>query len=178
MKMEAEIWGIAETEDGYMTFIKPLESEYIVPIFIGQAEAQAILVGFGGISISRPLTADLLQKLAKEAKFKLLHVEITELKDNTFYSRLIFEKPAGGQLTLDSRPSDALALAVRCKSPIYIAEKVVQEAGILAEDMAGLDQTDEEVQKTFLKAELDEVLALENYERAAEIRDMLNLLNH
>jgi len=176
--LEAEIWGIAETEDGYMAFIKPLDSELIVPIFIGQAEAQAILIGFGGVSISRPLTADLLQSLAKSADFTLLSAEISELKDNTFFARLIFSRPSGGQLVLDSRPSDALALAVRCKSPIYIAEEVVQEAGILAEDLTGLDQTDQEVQRKFLKAELDEVLAEENYERAAEIRDMLNLLNH
>ncbi|MDR2702316.1 MAG: bifunctional nuclease family protein [Spirochaetaceae bacterium] len=176
--LEAEIWGIAETGDGYVVLIKPLESEFSVPVFIGQAEAHAILIGFGGVTVSRPLTIDLLHNLTKTADFKLICVEITELKDNTFYGRMVFSKPAGGRLTLDSRPSDALALAVRCKCPIYIAEKVVNEVGILAEDLTGSVQADQETQKRLLKAELDEVIAMENYERAAEIRDMLNLFEN
>ena len=191
--LEAEIWGIAETGDGYMIFIKPLESDYSIPIFIGQLEAQAILIGFGGISISRPLTADLFKNLINEADLTLLRVEISDLKDNTFFGRLIIKKPLGGELVLDSRPSDALALAVRCKCPIYIAEEVVQEAGIHVEsldslviqssqngadgakDPAGPEATDD-IEKRILKAELDEAVAAEDYERAAEIRDMLNLL--
>ncbi|MDR2718640.1 MAG: bifunctional nuclease family protein [Treponema sp.] len=174
--LEAEIWGIAETGEGYVVLIKPLESEFSVPVFIGQAEAQAILIGFGGVTISRPLTVDLLHSLAKTADLKLDCVEITELKDNTFYGQMVFSRPTGGRLTLDSRPSDALAMAVRCKCPIYIAEKVVNEVGIPADDLASPLQADQETQKRLLKAELDEVIAMENYERAAEIRDMLNLL--
>jgi len=174
--LKAEIWGIAETGDGYMILIKPLTSEYSVPIFVGQLEAQAILVGFGGISIPRPLTADLLKNLIKETGFTLLRIEINDLRENTFYGRLVIGKASGVELILDSRPSDALALAVRCKSPIYIAEKVVEEAGILVENMTDLAKTDQETKKRLLKSELDEAVAAENYERAAEIRDMLNLL--
>jgi bifunctional DNase/RNase len=174
--LEAEIWGIAEAEDGYMVFIKPLKSEYSVPIFIGQLEAQAILIGFGGISISRPLTADLLNNLIKEADFTLLRTEISDLKDNTFFGSLVIKKPSGAEMVLDSRPSDALALAVRCKSPIYISERVVKEAGIPIENMTDMVRTDQETKRRLLRAELDEVVATENYERAAEIRDMLNLL--
>jgi bifunctional DNase/RNase len=176
--LEAEIWGIAETEDGYLVLIKPLQSELSVPVFIGKAEAQAILIGFGGVAISRPLTVDLLLNLAKIADFKLVCAEITELKDNTFYGQMVFSLPSGKRLTLDSRPSDALAMAVRCKCPIYIAEKVVDEVGIPADDLASPALTDQEAQKKRLKAELDEVIAVENYERAAEIRDMLNLLEN
>jgi uncharacterized protein len=176
--LEAEIWGIAETGDGYVVLIKPLELELSVPIFIGKAEAQAILIGFGGVTLSRPLTVDLLHNLAVAADFKLSSVEVTEIKDNTFFGRMVFSKPSGGRFTLDSRPSDALALAVRCKCPIYIAEKVVEEAGILAEDLIGPAQADQETQKRLLKAELEEVIAIENYERAAEIRDMLNLFEN
>jgi len=176
--LEAEIWGIAETGDGYVVLIKPIELGLSVPIFIGKAEAQAILIGFGGITISRPLTVDLLHNLVATADYKLNCVEITELKDNTFFGRMIFSKPSGGSFALDSRPSDALALAVRCKCPIYIADKVVDEVGILAEDMFGPIEADQETQKRLLKAELEEVIAQENYERAAEIRDMLNLFEN
>ncbi|MDR0448558.1 MAG: bifunctional nuclease family protein [Treponema sp.] len=174
--LKAEIWGIAETGDGYMIFVKPLKSEYSVPIFIGKLEAQAILIGFGGITISRPLTADLLHNLIKETDYVLLRAEICDLKDNTFFGKLVLKNSSGIELALDSRPSDALALAIRCKSPIYINERVVKEAGILIEDLENPAGTDQETKKRLLKAELEEAVATENYERAAEIRDTLNLL--
>ena len=172
--LEAEIWGIAETGDGFMIFIRPLQSEYSVPIFIGQLEAQAILIGFGGISISRPLTVDLLHEIIKEANFELIRVEISDLKDNTFFGSLVFKTLSGKELVVDSRPSDALALAVRCKCPIFIDEKVVETAGIIAEDLT--TEKEETAKRYVLQKELEEAVAVENYERAAEIRDMLKLL--
>ena len=173
--LEAEIWGVAETGDGFMIFIKPFSSEYSVPIFIGQLEAQAILIGFGGISISRPLTADLLQNFIKEANFELLRMEITELKENTFFGSLVFKKPTGEEFIIDSRPSDALALAVRCKCPIFVGEKIVEEAGILTDELsAGKEAI---AKRSLLQSELEEAIALENYERAAEIRDILKALD-
>ena len=193
--LEAEIWGVAETSDGYVIFIRPKKSKYSVPIFIGQLEAQAILIGFGGINISRPLTSDLLQNVIKEANFELLRIEIGDLKDNTFFGSLILKKPSGGELLIDSRPSDALALAVRCKCPIIIDEKVVEKAGIIAEDLT-VGKTYSEKQGTqenpgssistipltetdkisFWQKKLEEAVEVENYERAAEIRDLLNTL--
>ncbi|MDR0598909.1 MAG: bifunctional nuclease family protein [Treponema sp.] len=175
---EAEIWGVAETSEGNVVFIKPLDSEYSVPIFIGQLEAQSILIGFGGIVTPRPLTADLILGLAREAEFALDRVEIRDLRDNTFYARLVFSRPRGEEILMDSRPSDALALAVRCKCPLYIAEKVVKEAGVPADDLTGASKTDREAQKAVLKAELEEAVAAENYERAAELRDALILLDN
>ncbi|GHV84397.1 hypothetical protein AGMMS50230_00050 [Spirochaetia bacterium] len=176
--LEAEIWGIAEAGDGYMVFVKPRESEFSVPIFIGQLEAQAILIGFGGINIPRPLTPDLFHSLIKDAGYELRRAEINELRDNTFFGALVFTKPGGGELVLDSRPSDAMAMALRCQSPLFIAAEVVEEAGILAEDLDGPIQPDTETQKSLLQMELDEAVAAENYEKAAEIRDRLNLLGH
>jgi len=170
--LEAEIWGIAEASDGYMIFIRPLESKYSVPIFIGQLEAQAILIGFGGISISRPLTADLLINLIKEANFELLRIEISDLKDNTFFGSLVLKKPSGEEFIIDSRPSDALALAVRTNCSIFIDENVVEKAGIIAEDLTV--GKEEITKRSLLQKELDEAVAVENYERAAEIRDLLN----
>lgn len=170
--LEAEIWGIAETGDGYMIFIKPLESEYAVPIFIGQLEAQAILIGFGGISISRPLTADLMQNLIKKANLELLRIEICDLRDNTFFGALVFKKPGGREFSIDSRPSDALSLAVRCKSPIFINEEVVNKAGISTDELSS--GKEEAAKKSLLQKELEDAVAVENYERAAEIRDLLN----
>jgi bifunctional DNase/RNase len=177
--VEAEIWGIAETGEGYTVFIKPLESEQTVPVFIGQLEAQAILIGFGGIDIPRPLTADLFLRLAQKTDCSLIRVEINELKNNTFFSRMVFSRLSGEkeEFVLDSRPSDALALAVRCKCPLYIAETVIAEAGIPVDDLNDSGQSDRELRKEILQTELDEAVAKENYEKAAEIRDLLNLLD-
>jgi bifunctional DNase/RNase len=174
--VKAEIWGIAEAGEGYTVFIKPLESEQAVPIFIGQLEAQAILAGFEGIAIPRPLTADLFLRLAQKTECTLIRVEISELTDNTFFSRMVFSGPQG-EFVLDARPSDALALAVRCKCPLYIAEKVVAQAGIPVDILDEATEPGRELRKEILRSELDQAVAEENYEKAAEIRDLLNLLD-
>jgi bifunctional DNase/RNase len=174
--LEAEIWGIAEAGEGYTVFIKPRESEQTVPIFIGQLEAQAILAGFEGIVTPRPLTADLFLRLVQKTECKLIRVEISELTGNTFFSRMIFSG-SRGEFVLDARPSDALALAVRCKCPLYIAEKVVTEVGIPVDVLDEATESGRELRKEILRSELDEAVAGENYEKAAEIRDLLNLLD-
>ncbi|MDR1144034.1 MAG: bifunctional nuclease family protein [Spirochaetaceae bacterium] len=174
--MKAEIWGIAEAGEGYTVFIKPLESEQTVPIFIGLPEAQAILAGFEETARPRPLTADLFLRLAQKAECTLIRVEISELTGDTFFSRMVFSGPRG-EFVLDARPSDALALAVRCKCPLDIAEKVVAEAGIPADTLDEATEPGRELRKEILRSELDQAVTEENYEKAAEIRDILNLLD-
>ncbi|MDR1388688.1 MAG: bifunctional nuclease family protein [Treponema sp.] len=178
--VEAEIWGLADSSDGSMIFIRPLDEEVAVPIFIGRAEAQAILAGFSEAGLPRPLGADLMINLARHAGFVLTRAEINNLKDNTFYARLIFStgSESGGtgvqagenDFVLDSRPSDALALAIRAKSPIFIARKVVAEAGIPTED---LNPPNSDEHRLLLQAELDEAVETEDYERACRLRDMI-----
>jgi bifunctional DNase/RNase len=174
--MKAEIWGIAEAGEGYTVFIKPLKSEQTVPIFIGRLEAHAILVGFEKTALSRPLTADLFLRLVQKTEVRLIRVEISELTDNTFFSRMVFSGPQG-EFVLDARPSDALALAVRCECPLLVAETVVAEAGIPVDVLNDSTQAGRELRKEILRSELDEAVAEENYEKAAEIRDLLNLLD-
>lgn len=169
--LEAEIWGIAETGDGYMIFIKPLEGEYSVPIFIGQLEAQAILIGFGGISISRPLTIDLLQNVIKELNLELLRIEICDLKDNTFFGALVLKNSQGKEIIIDARPSDAIAMAVRSQSPIFINEKIVAKAGISTDSLS--IEKEQASKRSLLQKELEDAIILEDYEQAAEIRDLL-----
>jgi bifunctional DNase/RNase len=174
--VKAEIWSIAEAGEGYTVFIKPLESEQTVPVFIGRPEAQAILAGFEETAPSRPLTADLLLRLAQKTECTLIRVEICELTGDTFFSRMVFSGPRG-EFVLDARPSDALALAVRCKCPLHIDEKVVTEAGIPADIVDEATESGRELRKEILRSELDQAVSEENYEKAAEIRDLLNLLD-
>jgi len=202
--VKAEIWTIARTDQGNAVLIRPIGAEIAVPIFIGQLETQSILIGFGDVSIPRPLTHDLMLSLLDRLGAELLRIEINDLKDGTFYARLVLTEkntPRNEEFTMDARPSDALALAVRKKCPVYIAENVVEAAGVavnLIVDAATLDESSENqpmdeqgerakqseprtsknIQQEILQAELDRAVAAEEYERAAEIRDLLASLNN
>jgi bifunctional DNase/RNase len=189
--LEAEIWTIARIDEGTAAVLHPLGTEIAVPIFIGQNEAQAILLGFGEVAVPRPLTHDLLLDLANKQGLTLLRAEISDIRDGIFYARLVFsaQDPGNKPLILDSRPSDALALAVRCKCPLFIARNVVDQAGLPVEfflDALGETISADTVEiagegiaahRTALRMELDQAVADEEYERAAEIRDALALLN-
>lgn len=176
MLIEAEIWTVARTEQGNVVLIKPLGSETAVPIFIGQLEAQSILIGLGNIPMPRPLTHDLFLNVMGKLDLKVSRVEIISLKDGTFYAQLILQKDKT-RIVIDSRPSDAIAIAVRNKTPVFIAEKVIEEAGIpissITEDNG---ETATEMEKIKLHKLLDQMIETENYEEAAKIRDQLQHL--
>jgi bifunctional DNase/RNase len=180
--------------------LRPLGSDTAVPIFIGQLEAESILAGYGTIPLTRPLTHDLMQSLFKHLKTRLLRIEINALRNNTFHARLLLQEHSRESiLVIDCRPSDALALAVRCKCPVFIAETVITEAGIPVDliletaedsgeeqkfipvDFGQTTRKSSESLKTLrrmqLRAELDRLVQAEEYEKAAEIRDMLVLLD-
>jgi hypothetical protein len=182
MLVEAEIWTVAHTEQGNAVLVKPLGSELAVPIFIGQLEAHSILIGLGGVPMPRPLTHDLFISLMEKMNILLERIEITELKEGTFYSRLLLRQ-GGKKLIIDSRPSDALGLAVRVKCPIYIAEPIIAEAGVSVKLVTGDESAEKgpsprELEISRLKSELDKALENENYEEAARLRDRLRELEH
>lgn len=127
--VEAEIWTIAQTEQGHVILVRPKRSEVAVPIFVGTLEAQSILIGLGRVDMPRPLTHDLTLAIMGGLGAELLRIEIYDLRDGTYYARLICAGQAG-ELSFDARPSDAMALAVRCGAAVYIAESVVEEAGV------------------------------------------------
>jgi bifunctional DNase/RNase len=191
--LRAEIWTIIRTGQGNAVLLRPLGLDLSVPVFIGQLEVQSILIGSGNIVVKRPLIHDLFLTLADQADMTLVRIEVHELKDDTFYARVVLlgrEFSGRKPLILDARPSDALALAVRRKCPIYVSRKVVKQAGIsvnvLVEDPPQ-DQSAGTAAKEFfpdvsekrqgLEIRLEEAVAAEEYEKAAEIRDMLILLD-
>jgi bifunctional DNase/RNase len=183
--LEAEIWGITRAGDGGMVFLRVVDADLAVPIFIGHLEAQAILIGYGDVNVPRPLTPDLLINIIRRVGLVLVRVEINEIRDNTFFARLLLCSAETGPYTaeaplvIDARPSDALALAVRSKCPIYLAEEVVDEAGIPAESIIENDtDADElEIRCKSLQEKLKAAVAVEDYEKAAEIRDILKELD-
>jgi len=178
MLVPAEVWTVAKAEQGSAVLIKPIGAEVAVPIFIGSLEAQAILIGLANHKMPRPLTHDLLLSTLRELDVKVSRIEITELKEGTFYARLILNRN-GAEVIMDSRPSDCVALAVRAKCPIFIDEGVVEKAGIpisSTEAKESSKSTKTQSQINYLEKELEKAVEEENYEEATLLRDQIREL--
>ncbi|HKJ85342.1 MAG TPA: bifunctional nuclease family protein [Spirochaetia bacterium] len=181
MLVEAEIWTVARTDKGNAVLVKPIGSERAVPIFIGQLEAQSILIGLGNVPMPRPLSHDLFVTMMEKLNATIDRVDITELKDGTFYARIVM-KQGLKKIVIDSRPSDALGITARIHCPLYIAESIVEEAGIainlITEEDPQVDVPDpREIEKSRLEQELQKAVEDEDYEEAARIRDKMNELS-
>jgi bifunctional DNase/RNase len=132
--------------------LKTVDGNRFLPIWIGHPEAAAILMKLQGASTPRPMTHDLLSDMLENLDAKCERVSVTELRDNTFYASITVSV-GGSEIEIDSRPSDALALAVRVAAPIFAAEEVIEESAIEFEHE--VEDTEEVVDK--FKDFLDEV---------------------
>lgn len=108
--------------------LKDAQGEATLPIWIGLLEATAIASELEKVAFSRPMTHDLLRNLIAQLGWRVDKVEVVDLKDNTFYALIHLAGPQGG-MSVDARPSDAIALALRAQAPIYVAPKVLERAG-------------------------------------------------
>jgi uncharacterized protein len=115
-----------------IVILRQSEAERYLAIWIGIYEAEAITLALQEVEVSRPLTWDLLRNVFNSLNARLLRVEVVALKDETFFGNIVAEVD-GRLLNIDSRPSDALALAVRAHVPIYVAKSVMDAAGITPE---------------------------------------------
>jgi bifunctional DNase/RNase len=125
-----------------VVILKDLNAERYLPIWIGPYEAEAIALRLQNREVARPLTHDLLNNVIAELGGEVSHIVVTALRNDTFYS-LITVSLNGGRLEIDSRPSDAIALAVRANVPIFVDEDVMAEAGIVPEREVAEDTEDE-----------------------------------
>lgn len=107
--------------------LKDLEDDKTVPIWIGLLEATAIASELENIKFSRPMTHDLMKNLMDQMGVKLAKVEICDLKDNTFFA-IMYLVLQGKEFSMDARPSDAIALALRTQAPIFVEEQVIQKS--------------------------------------------------
>ena len=115
-----------------IVMLRDVDGERRLPIWIGPCEAEAITIKLQDVEIARPVTHDLLKNVIEEVGGTVSHILINELRDQVFYARL-FVDINGEMLEIDCRPSDAIAVAVRAKVPIFVEELVMEEAGILPE---------------------------------------------
>ena len=128
---QMQIYGVSFDMVGKqpIVLLKTVGGNRFLPIWIGHPEAAAILMKLQGAQPPRPMTHDLLNDLLEQLEAKCERVAVTELRDNTFYASITISVN-GSEIEIDSRPSDAIALAVRCQAPIFAAEEVIDESSI------------------------------------------------
>jgi bifunctional DNase/RNase len=115
-----------------LVVLKDLESPRFLPIWIGPFEADAITIELQGVEVARPLTHDLLKAAITKLGAEVERVAITELRNDTFFAEITL-RVNGRSLEIDSRPSDAIALAVRARVPVYVSDEVMEQAAIAPE---------------------------------------------
>jgi bifunctional DNase/RNase len=128
-----------------IVLLKTAEGNKFLPIWIGHPEAAAILMKLQGANTPRPMTHDLLTEILGQLNARVVQIAVTELRENTFYA-LITLTINGSELEIDSRPSDAIALAVRAGAPIFAADSVIEESAIEFEHE---DVNEEEIVEEF-----------------------------
>jgi bifunctional DNase/RNase len=113
-----------------IVILKDAENKLTLPIWVGLMEATAMATELEGIKMARPMTHDLLRSVIADLGGEVESVEVSDLRDNTYYA-VIYLQSAGKRLSIDSRPSDAISLALRTHSPIYVAKKVIETSSVL-----------------------------------------------
>ena len=116
-----------------MVVLKEIDSDRYLPIWIGPFEADAITIQLQGVQVARPLTHDLLKSFIGAMGVKVSHILVNDLRNNTFFAQITVDHN-GKELKIDSRPSDAIALAVRVGAPIFVTEQVMDQAAITPEE--------------------------------------------
>ncbi|WP_136706075.1 bifunctional nuclease family protein [Agromyces sp. H66] len=157
--VQVRVLGVALDASGqHIILLKPLGEEVsegrVLPIWIGSQEATSILIAIQGEQAPRPLTHDLMKTLLDTVGARVERIEVTRIEDGTFYGEITLDTPAG-PLVLDARPSDSVGLAVRTEAPLFVADEVLEEAGIPAEMVE--PHTDEEEALDEFKKFLEDV---------------------
>jgi bifunctional DNase/RNase len=151
---EMDIYGVSFDLVGKqpIVLLKTKDGNKYLPIWIGQPEAAAILMKLQGASTPRPMTHDLVTDILGQLDAQVVRITVTELRENTFYAQITVQMD-GTEIDVDSRPSDAIALAIRAEAPIYAADSVIEESAI---EFEGEEVNEEEMVAEF-KRFLDDV---------------------
>ncbi|TGL75508.1 bifunctional nuclease family protein [Leptospira jelokensis] len=183
---EVKISDISLTNVGFAVFLRPKDSDdkRVVPIFIGPLETHSITTVIDGTKPPRPMTHDLMLYMLTSLGATVQKITIEEIIDSTFYAKIQLKKDEE-VITLDARPSDSIALALRANAPIFIAKSVLDETGIIMKDdeIQGENISSEKKIQALPKSNLqileetlENALKTEDYETAAKIRDQIKKL--
>lgn len=127
VQMKVKFLTFDPSSNGFVVLLSDLENTHALPIWIGPFEANAIALKLKDVYSHRPMTHDLIQNIVKLFQSEIIKIEVMDLKDNTYYA-LIHIKTRGKEITIDSRPSDAIAVALAAGAPIYVTEEVLSKA--------------------------------------------------
>jgi len=178
--IEVKINGLFLTQSNANgVILKELSGKRTLPILIGEFEAQSIALGLEDIKPPRPITHDLTLNLLAKLRCKIERVVVTELKNNTYYA-IIYLRQNGESIKVDSRPSDALALAVREKIPIFVEEEVMEKGAYSADEVENIEEGKVNLEADRLeklRQDLQEAVDKEDYEKAAKIRDEIKRMD-
>jgi bifunctional DNase/RNase len=154
---EMNIYGVSFDLVGKqpIVLLKTAEGNKFLPIWIGHPEAAAILMKLQSATTPRPMTHDLVTDMLEQLGAQVVRITVTELRENTFFAQITVQQD-GSELEIDSRPSDAIALAIRADAPIFAADEVIEESGI---EFEGDDPEDLEQEVSKFKQFLDNVTA-------------------
>jgi uncharacterized protein len=141
---EMQIYGVSFDLVGKqpIVLLKTAEGNKFLPIWIGHPEAAAILMKLQSATTPRPMTHDLVTDMLEQLGAQVTRITVTELRENTFYAQITVQLD-GSEIDVDSRPSDAIALAIRADAPIYAADDVIEESAI---EFEGEEVTEEEIE--------------------------------
>ncbi len=184
-----QITNVAVLDKRFIIFLKSEQDERVLPIFIDEQQAQSIIVRINHVEIPRPLTHDLFKTVLETLEYRVVRIEVSDVREDTFYARLVLEGN-GNSFQFDARPSDAICLALRFEAPIFVDEKVMDKAGIIMtqEQVQEQEQAQEETPEIHLNIEpetpnppadslkqrLEKAVKEERYEEAARLRDEIN----
>jgi hypothetical protein len=166
---EMDIYGVSFDLVGKqpIVLLKTKDGNKYLPIWIGQPEAAAILMKLQGATTPRPMTHDLVTDILGQLDAQVVRITVTELRENTFYAQITVQMN-GAEIDVDSRPSDAIALAIRAEAPIFAADSVIEESAI---EFEGEEVNEEEMVaefKKFLDHVTPEEFAVEDDESSEE----------
>jgi len=167
-------------ENDYVVLLRGSEGQRALAISVGQSEAQAIAIRLNNLAVPRPLTHDLFRATLEKLGWTLARAVVCDLREETFYARLFLRRGAE-ELEMDARPSDAIALALRCSAPVFIEDAVMAQAGVLFTEDGQRQAEPGAAEETpsallLLQQRLARAVAEERYEEAARIRDEIRRL--
>ncbi len=186
-KIELQVLNISNSQvqaGAFAMLLGEVDGKRQLPIIIGPAEAQSTALCLKGLQTPRPLTHELFSTCLTALGASLIRVLIYKAKEGVFYSYIYLQREENEIIRIDARTSDAIALAVRSKAPIYIYDSILERECIRMEDMeeasdeqGGTEEQEQTSRRASLEEELAQAIRDENYELAAKLRDQLRRLS-
>ncbi|HNY30832.1 MAG TPA: bifunctional nuclease family protein [Fibrobacteria bacterium] len=173
--LQVEVEALTLSSEGFMVLLRPVDAHKGLPIFIGAPEAHSIAQALSSTPYVRPLTHDLFKSVLEELGSEIVRVLVTERQEGTYFARVVFTSN-GEEVETDSRPSDAISLALRFKAPIFVDSELWEQASVPFERQGGSTEPPHHDTAELLQRRLAEALEKEHYEEAARLRDQLKRL--